>query len=431
MGNWFDKLMAAGRGPIVVAWSPTDPNHKVHEDRLFTLKQITRDKIVLSVSLRNSFDDEFEVNIGVTNFSNKALGFGAAGVVLIVTSRGRTVTYTSKCLKLGYPNYFDSPELRDSDKPRKVVTVDTIKTEDNLRAIFDAIPEGDSLEVLIQANRIFAAPYLFRFPFEMQLTAFDEVRDTNQISINELARQLEVRAQAIIDYLPEAGVAEKKTHSSSIDFATAETVRKHFRQLAHADPEERVALSPEGRLALTLQIKKSGLDLQHPAEDKATKLTGVGGWLSLLILGLVFGYPFSVFRGDLGTWTSIFSEQGSLIERAFSVLFSIPDIVFAGFSIYIGIRLAISSKASTVKFAKRFLVARIVYGLCMAGIGWALLQLSGGGTTQDQEQLGEILGTASVNLIICGSWYSYLTRSRRVAAIYNERDSSIDSTVAA
>ena len=47
-----------------------------------------------------------------------------------------------------------------------------------------------------------------------------------QIRINELARELEVKAKAIIDLLPGLGVAEKKTHSSSIDVDTAEKVRK-------------------------------------------------------------------------------------------------------------------------------------------------------------------------------------------------------------
>ncbi len=59
--------------------------------------------------------------------------------------------------------------------------------------------------------------------------------DANQIRINELARDLEVKAKAIIDYLPEIGVTEKKTHSSSIEVAAAEKVKKHFQQLADAD----------------------------------------------------------------------------------------------------------------------------------------------------------------------------------------------------
>jgi translation initiation factor IF-2 len=53
-----------------------------------------------------------------------------------------------------------------------------------------------------------------------------------QIRINELARELEVKAKAILDYLPEAGVTEKKTHSSSIDVSAAEKVKAHFRQMA-------------------------------------------------------------------------------------------------------------------------------------------------------------------------------------------------------
>ena len=59
--------------------------------------------------------------------------------------------------------------------------------------------------------------------------------ELNQIRINELARELEVKAKAIIDYLPEAGVTEKKTHSSSIEVDAAERVRKHFRDAAEAE----------------------------------------------------------------------------------------------------------------------------------------------------------------------------------------------------
>jgi translation initiation factor IF-2 len=68
--------------------------------------------------------------------------------------------------------------------------------------------------------------------------------DANQIRINELARDLEVKAKAIIDYLPEIGVTEKKTHSSSIEVAAAEKVKKHFQQLADAEvAAERAAIA--------------------------------------------------------------------------------------------------------------------------------------------------------------------------------------------
>ena len=49
-----------------------------------------------------------------------------------------------------------------------------------------------------------------------------------KIRINDLARELEVKAKVILDVLPEVGVTEKKTHSSSIEEDEAVRVRKHF-----------------------------------------------------------------------------------------------------------------------------------------------------------------------------------------------------------
>ena len=49
-----------------------------------------------------------------------------------------------------------------------------------------------------------------------------------KIRINELARELEVKPGVIIDLLPELGVQEKKTHSSSIDEDVALALRRHL-----------------------------------------------------------------------------------------------------------------------------------------------------------------------------------------------------------
>src|SRR5437868_12974291 len=59
--------------------------------------------------------------------------------------------------------------------------------------------------------------------------------DANQVRINELARELEVKAKAIIDLLAGYGVTEKKTHSSSIPADVAEKVRKHIQGVADAE----------------------------------------------------------------------------------------------------------------------------------------------------------------------------------------------------
>jgi translation initiation factor IF-2 len=49
-----------------------------------------------------------------------------------------------------------------------------------------------------------------------------------KIRINELARELEVKAHEILDKLPELGVHDKKTHSSSIDDDVADKLRVAF-----------------------------------------------------------------------------------------------------------------------------------------------------------------------------------------------------------
>ncbi len=54
----------------------------------------------------------------------------------------------------------------------------------------------------------------------------------SKIRINELARELEVKPTRILDLLPEFGVAEKKTHSSSIDEDVALKIRNILRSEA-------------------------------------------------------------------------------------------------------------------------------------------------------------------------------------------------------
>src|ERR1700685_4468542 len=49
----------------------------------------------------------------------------------------------------------------------------------------------------------------------------------SKIRINELARELEVKPSIILDLLPELGVHDKKTHSSSLDDDLALIVRRH------------------------------------------------------------------------------------------------------------------------------------------------------------------------------------------------------------
>ena len=58
------------------------------------------------------------------------------------------------------------------------------------------------------------------------------MRNVNRIRINELAREMEVKAEVVLGVLPEIGVREKKTHSSSVNMETADQIREILRERA-------------------------------------------------------------------------------------------------------------------------------------------------------------------------------------------------------
>lgn len=64
--------------------------------------------------------------------------------------------------------------------------------------------------------------------------------------INDLAQELGVKSKAILDCLPEIGVTEKKTHSSSVEDNEAERIRQYFGTTNKAidhDPKSCIDLS--------------------------------------------------------------------------------------------------------------------------------------------------------------------------------------------
>ncbi|HEY7616055.1 MAG TPA: translation initiation factor IF-2 N-terminal domain-containing protein, partial [Terriglobales bacterium] len=83
----------------------------------------------------------------------------------------------------------------------------------------------------------------------------------SKVRINDLARELEVKSKAILDVLPEIGVTEKKTHSSSLEEHEAEKVRSHFR--AAGEAQARTKSAPRAARADEIKTK---IDLSHIAK---------------------------------------------------------------------------------------------------------------------------------------------------------------------
>src|SRR5690606_19094548 len=73
----------------------------------------------------------------------------------------------------------------------------------------------------------------------------------SKMRINELARELEVKPGVILEMLPELGVEDKKTHSSTIGLDLAEMVRERLatpgssKDLDSGGPAEAPSVAPD------------------------------------------------------------------------------------------------------------------------------------------------------------------------------------------
>src|SRR5882762_8766674 len=97
----------------------------------------------------------------------------------------------------------------------------------------------------------------------------------NKIRINELARQLEIPSHSILDMLPELGVTEKKTHSSSIDESVAEIIRSRVQGAPEPSSPEHGGSSAVA-VAEAPHIEEQPLGPSAVREQPALAAKGVG-----------------------------------------------------------------------------------------------------------------------------------------------------------
>jgi len=128
----------------------------------------------------------------------------------------------------------------------------------------------------------------------------------NEERINELARELQVKAKAIIDLLPGYGVTEKKTHSSSIPKDVADKVRKHLTGTPNRS-DEKVRMLSVSDLGLDNYLKDStdgalDLDLLPDTDSVMTKIRDA----------LQDGYAGVILAGPPGTSKSLYAHRAAL-----------------------------------------------------------------------------------------------------------------------
>ena len=73
----------------------------------------------------------------------------------------------------------------------------------------------------------------------------------SKVRINDLARELEVKSNAILDALKAVGVTEKKTHSSSIEDDEAEKVRGHLKRGVRPAAAAKPVAAPKSKIDLS------------------------------------------------------------------------------------------------------------------------------------------------------------------------------------
>ena len=88
-----------------------------------------------------------------------------------------------------------------------------------------------------------------------------------KIRINELARELEVKAGAILEILPQVGIEGKKTHSSSVDAKTAGAIRDLL--------QKKSDLPPTPSSAPTVSSPPRGSSVASPAASPKLEPTGI------------------------------------------------------------------------------------------------------------------------------------------------------------
>jgi len=96
-----------------------------------------------------------------------------------------------------------------------------------------------------------------------------------QVRINELGRELEIKSKLILEYLPQIGISEKKSHSSSIEDEIADQVRAHFRAVEAAEEkaarEEAEAKAAAGRAAAERAVAERAAAERAAAERAAAE----------------------------------------------------------------------------------------------------------------------------------------------------------------
>lgn len=146
--------MPEQKQPELICWSDNVPGRMEwqQDDPFMPFKRLIYDGLEITVGIQLGSEGTY-VSFECHNESRKAIGLGIEGFGVVVTANGQKTTLACKSLT----NY---------GKEENSVMVDT-GGYCRISATFGAAPQSDSADIVVQSNRILAAPLMFMFSFEL------------------------------------------------------------------------------------------------------------------------------------------------------------------------------------------------------------------------------------------------------------------------
>jgi hypothetical protein len=151
--------------PEVVSWSDnlSGRAESNQEDPFTPFKKLVYHGLSLTVGVQVASEETY-VYLECRNDGPKAVGFGVEGFGLVLSTGEQRTPLACK-------------DLTNYGKEERRVMMDTRGSTCNIAARFGAISRPDSAEVIVQANRILAAPLLFHFAFDLRRNSSHASKD--------------------------------------------------------------------------------------------------------------------------------------------------------------------------------------------------------------------------------------------------------------
>lgn len=148
-------------------------------------------------------------------------------------------------------------------------------------------------------------------------------------------------------------------------------------------------------------------------------LSGVGGWLTFQIGGLIAWGPVFGFLLSFSSFSNAERDHPGMAEYApwqnFKMMFWLQLLVLIGWGIYSGYRLLVKRTPSVVDAAKLYYKCAPLFAIATIFMSYiAFGQLTG-------EVVGQSIGTIFSSVISSLIWIAYFNRSVRVRNTYGYR----------